>query len=174
MKRSVSINKILLLFVMSLGIALSLLFSIKTYAESELDINNIPEYQHTTRVVNNKNGIYVYWKESSNAEGYNVYRKEGTAGKWKKIKYISGRWKTKYLDKGVKNNNGKLYYYTVRGVIGKKYSKFDKYGKGLVRLRTSGLSVNNDETNGVVSLTWQRNGAATGYEIQYGTDGEFK
>jgi len=148
--------------------------TIKSSISSDSNTGILPAYQEMKSVSNQRNGIYVQWKKSENADSYNIYRKEGVTGKWKRIKTVSGRDNTKYLDKDVKNQNGKLYYYTVRGVIGKRLGKYNKTGKAIVRLRTSGLIVENGNTEGTVSLLWQRNGAATGYEIQYGTDKNFK
>ena len=133
-----------------------------------------PVYQAVSSVQNSKDGIYVYWSVSKNAEGYNVYRKEGTSGTWIKLKYVAGRESRSYLDAEVINQNGKLYYYTVRGVIGTALSNYNKTGKPIVRLVTPGLSAPVNNASQSASLTWSRNGSANGYEIQYSTDADFK
>ena len=118
-------------------------------------------------------GILVKWAVSSNAEGYAVYRKTGEGGSWKHIADVSGRKKNTYLDQSVKDKNGQIYYYTVRGVIGSKKSAFEKNGRGIVRLRTPRLKVESSEA-GTATLVWSLNGAANGYEIQYSTSKDFR
>ena len=86
---------------------------------------------------------------------------------------MKGRETRSYLDTSVKDKNGREYIYTVRGTLGSKLSAYNKEGKSIVRLRTPGLQVSVVEA-GTVSLKWDRNGAAMGYEIQYSTNKQFK
>lgn len=128
-----------------------------------------PSYQVTDSVVNYRSGIWIYWTPT-NAKGYNIYRKTGVNGQWKLLKYISGQSSYRYHDESVKDNNGVLYYYTVRGVIGSKLSDYDKSGRGIMRLIPVDFTRVENNQPGNVSLSWNMNSAATGYEIRYGRD----
>ena len=109
----------------------------------------------------------------SNADGYAVLRKDGKHNPWKIIARVKGRDNKSYLDTSVKDENGHEYIYTVRGTLGSKLSAYNKEGKSIVRLRTPGLQVSVVKA-GTVSLEWDRNGAAMGYEIEYSTNKQFK
>ena len=136
-------------------------------------MNSIPVRQKMKSVQNSARGILVKWAVSSNAEGYAVYRKTGEGGSWKHIADVSGKKKNTYLDQSVKDKNGQIYYYTVRGVIGSKKSAFDEKGRGIVRLRTPRLKAESSKA-GTATLVWSLNGAANGYEIQYSTSKDFR
>lgn len=51
------------------------------------------------------------WTKQSNVTGYVIYRKEGSAGTWEKIKRVSAKTSS-YKDKGLKRK--KTYYYIVK------------------------------------------------------------
>ena len=132
-----------------------------------------PAYQSIDSVRNSREGITVYWKVSANADGYAVLRKDGKHSPWKIIARVKGREVRSYLDTSVKDGNGQGYIYTVRGTLGSKLSAYNQEGKSIVRLRTPGLQVSAVKA-GTVSLMWDRNGAAMGYEIEYSTNKKFK
>ena len=128
-----------------------------------------PEYQQTNSAVNLSNGILVSWKQSSNATGYIIYRKRWSNGTWQKIKTISGRSTTSYLDTSVAaaKHNGIVYYYAVCGVKGNVQGDYNRNGKFAYRLRSPGITGIANSAAGKVSLSWDRNGYATGYEVRY-------
>ena len=130
-----------------------------------------PAYQVTDSVTNYRSGIWIYWTPT-NARGYNVYRKTGADGQWQKIAYVAGQKAYRYHDAAVKDNNGVLYYYTVRGVIGSKLSDYDKNGRGILRLVPPDFTKTENSSTGTVSLAWNKNNAATGYVIRYSKDQE--
>lgn len=59
--------------------------------------------------------LKVQWDKNSRAKYYQVYRKDGAKGKYRRIKTTSG---THYRDKNLKNNT--TYYYKVRACLVKK------------------------------------------------------
>ena len=134
--------------------------------------NTTPTYQVTDSVTNYRSGIWIYWTPT-NAKGYNVYRKTGANGQWQKIAYAVGQKAYRYHDAAVKDKNGVMYYYTVRGVIGSKLSDYDKNGRGILRLIPADFTKAENSAVGTVSLAWNKNNAATGYEVEYSKDKEF-
>ena len=66
-----------------------------------------------------KNGVTIKWAKSTGADGYYVYRKEGS-GEYKKLATVKGNSKVSYLDKNAKK--GKTYTYYVKAYSGKSVS----------------------------------------------------
>ena len=66
----------------------------------------------TVKAVSNiKNTATVSWSRQSGINGYVIYRKSGTAGKWKRIKILSAIYSS-YTEKGL--TSGSVYIYSVR------------------------------------------------------------
>ena len=74
-------------------------------------------------VTSGKSGVTVKWAKSTGADGYYVYRKEGS-GSYKKIATVKGNSKVSYLDKSAKK--GKTYTYYVKAYSGKSVSTSSK------------------------------------------------
>ncbi len=74
-------------------------------------------------VSSGKSGVTVKWAKSTGADGYYVYRKEGS-GSYKKIATVKGNTKVSYLDKSAKK--GKTYTYYVKAYSGKSVSSSSK------------------------------------------------
>lgn len=113
-----------------------------------------------TGLQNHKNGILLSWREVTGASGYRVYRRE--AGKsWK---YLGTVKTTEYLDKAIKNNNGKYYRYTVRAVVDGRYSGFEDY---LYTMRLTAPKLVSAKYNDDFKLVlkWKPAPSATGYDI---------
>lgn len=69
-----------------------------------------------------KNKLTISWKKSSDAKGYEIWRKTGKNGKYKRIKTITKKSTVKYTNS--KLRKGKTYYYRVRSyAIGNKGQK---------------------------------------------------
>lgn len=69
-----------------------------------------------------KNKLTISWKKSSDAKGYEIWRKTGKNGKYKRIKTITKNSTVKYTNS--KLRKGKTYYYRVRSyAIGNKGQK---------------------------------------------------
>ncbi len=130
-----------------------------------------PASQGITKVSNAKKGITIVWPKSSNASGYNIYRKENS-GSWRLLKKISNKNTVSYTDTTA--SNGAFYAYTVRGYIGSVEGDYNKNGLSIVRLRNPyGISKCISNSVGEVDLTWDKNGAATGYQIAYSMNSNF-
>jgi len=65
------------------------------------------------------NSVTLSWKKAKGAKKYQIYRSTSKNGKYKKIKTTK---KLSYKNTGL--TKGKMYFYKVRSVSGKKKSKF--------------------------------------------------
>ena len=107
----------------------------------------------------------------SGVQGYYVYRKIDGSG-WKRIAKLWGGDKLSFTDRNVADYNGKLLTYVVRGFSGDSQGYYDTNGVSIYRLRKpSIIAKRNNQDN--VKITWSRNGAASGYVIQYSTNSRF-
>ena len=84
-----------------------------------------------TKISNVTSGVRVEWGRVAGATGYRVYRRADGVDYWT---YVGLTKDVKYTDTAVKNQNGKVYTYTVRAVNGVD-SGFD--GTGLYSMRLS-------------------------------------
>ena len=113
-----------------------------------------------TGLYNVKDGIELTWRAVDGASGYRVYRR--AAGQsWKYLGTVKG---TAYLDKAVKNNNGKYYRYTVRAVVDGRYSGYEDY-LYTMRLTAPKLVSAKYNDNFQLVLKWKTAPSATGYDI---------
>lgn len=117
-----------------------------------------------TGLYNKANGIELTWNAVSGASGYRVYRRVA-GGNWQYITTVKG---TAYLDKAVKNNNGKYYRYTVRAVVDRIYSGYEDY-LFTMRLSTPQLVSAKCTDDFQFILKWKSVPSASGYYI-YGYD----
>ncbi len=135
----------------------------------------VPVYQDISKAANGKAGIRITWPISKNADGYRIYRKtEG--GKYELLAIADGNWTTGYTDKTAKN--GKLYTYTVRGYIitnnGKTFlSNYNRNGISIYRLTRPSLKKCASDNPGEISLTWNKNGSATGFQAAFSLNQNF-
>ncbi len=91
-----------------------------TKASSIIEFLKAPTLKSVT---SGKSGVTVKWAKSTGADGYYVYRKEGS-GSYKKISTVKGNSKVSYLDKSAKK--GKTYTYYVKAYSGKSVSTSSK------------------------------------------------
>ncbi len=154
----------------------------KSYTDK--DVKKGKTYKYTVRAVNGKNvsgynksgvssayslgkpsvssisttskAITIKWGKVSGAEGYRVYRKNGS--KWVRVATVKG---TSYTDKNVKS--GKEYLYTVRAYAGKTTSSYNKTGWVGVILKTPTVKIKNDH-NGI-KVSWNKISGAAGYTV---------
>lgn len=121
-------------------------------------------------LINIKNGISVNWKKVAGASGYYVYRKTGSSSSWKKVKTISSGSTVSWTD--TKASNGTNYSYMVRaygnGSVGLHQST-----KTACRLSNVNTSTLKNSSGRKLTLTWNKNSKATGYQIQYATSSKF-
>ena len=132
-----------------------------------------PNATKVMKLTNKSAGIVVKWKRSSNASGYNVYRKTAKT-KWKRIATVNGRNKLTYTDKSIRSKNGARYFYTVRAFNGKKLSSYDKKGMQIYRMKAPALTKASGKASKKMLIKWKRNKKASGYKIQYSTSSKFK
>ena len=117
--------------------------------------------------VNRSIGIGLGWNRIEGATGYAIYRK--TTGNWMRVATIAGNNILTWNDTAVKSKNGTEYHYTIRALAGsdmKTLSGCRSTGRTMVRLFTPTIS--SAAKAGATSLkaTWNRNSAATGYEVR--------
>ena len=84
--------------------------------------------------INRNEGIYFSWYKANGAEGYKIFRRESTSGKWENVGNVSAGTFT-YVDRNARI--GKKYHYSVVGY--KKTKNFSfingmSQSKALVRL----------------------------------------
>lgn len=77
-----------------------------------------------TSISNTYQGVKLKWKKVSKANGYRIYKKVGSSGKWKKLKDVTS---TDYVDKSVSNT--KKYYYRIKAYKGSKKKTFSAYSR---------------------------------------------
>ena len=121
-------------------------------------------------VTNAAKGIQLQWKAVTGATGYQIYRKTGDSGSWKKVKTIGSGSTVKWTDKAP--TNGKVYSYRLRAVRNGVESK-DGGSKKLCRLDTPKLTGFSNVSGKKAKVKWKKNKKAGGYEIQYGTNKKF-
>lgn len=87
--------------------------SSKAIVTSAYDTNGISTTitAPSVNVANSAGGIKISWNKVLCANGYYVYRKEGSTGKWEKLATVDKETLT-YLDST--GTNGNTYYYTVK------------------------------------------------------------
>lgn len=130
-----------------------------------------PPLTHFTPVLRGvetiNNGVKVTWKKMNGATGYEVYRKVGN-GSLTKAATISGGSTIAWTDKNVAN--GTRYTYSVYGISGSVKSKVSN-SRYLYFLTRNTAKVSSKF--GVLTVKWNKNSKATGYQIQYGTKASF-
>ncbi|MCD7837576.1 MAG: fibronectin type III domain-containing protein, partial [Clostridiales bacterium] len=126
-------------------------------------------------VSNAASGITVKWTQVEGAQGYRIYRKAGSASSWTAVKTVSGGSTLSWTDTSV--SNGTKYTYTVRA-----YSKatgstcwgaYNSTGKVTYRLTRPTISSLKNSSSKKMTVKWDKNSKATGYQIQYSTSSSF-
>ena len=119
---------------------------------------------------NHSAGIVVKWGKVSGAVNYRIYRKSGTSG-WAAVGTSTGEG---YLDKTAKR--GVKYTYTVCAVTADgrfKTSDFSAAGVTAYRLSPVQITALKNTAAGKLLIRWGRNGACSGYQIQYASNKNF-
>lgn len=113
-------------------------YKVRAYNDGYLsydDVYSVDAIERLSRpslssVTSTKSGVKFTWKKVTGADGYIVYRKTGSTGKWKEIKTIEDGATLSYTDKTAEK--GKTYYYSVRAT---------RYGTYKSAYNTSGLKI---------------------------------
>lgn len=120
--------------------------------------------------------IEFAWNRNTKATGYKIYRASGsTNGKYVLYKTIRGNSTTSFADKKVER--GRAYYYCVkpfRELYNTSYTAPSADIKFICGMSAPGYSMTSQLSR--VSLSWNKNKYATGYDIYYSTSskGKFK
>lgn len=109
---------------------------------------------------NHSNGLAIKWNKIAGATKYRVYRRAAGQKSWT---YIATTSKLYYIDKAVKNANGKFYRYTVRAVSGGTYSSYTN-GLQLKRLANPTLKSATSAKAGI-TVKWSAITGSTGYKV---------
>lgn len=120
---------------------------------------------------NTAKGLKVRWTVSKDADGYYVYRR--VDGKYKKIAKVTGNNTKSYVDEDVKAKTGKSYSYKVCAYHGKATSKLTS-AKSQVRAASTKFTTTKSKSKKTMNLEWQKVKGATGYQVQYAKDKDFK
>ena len=116
-------------------------------------------------LVNYSAGIQVQWTKVTGASGYYVYRKAGNATTWSRVAIITSGTTLKWND--TNTSNSVKYQYCVKAYSGSYASAY----KGVVtyRIATPVISSVTNSAAGSVTVKWNKNTTATGYQIYYVT-----
>ncbi len=123
----------------------------------------------TTR--NTTQGVQLKWGAITGASGYRIYRKATSATSWTRVKTITSGSTTSWTDADL--SNGTLYDYTMRAVYDKKVSPSCP-AKNILRLNALGIKTLKNPSQQKITLTWNANTKADGYQICYATAENFQ
>lgn len=116
-----------------------------------------------SKLVNTANGMKVTWTPVKKAAGYYVYRKTGSDS-YSRIATIKGGTTVTYEDK-TSLKNGVSYGYAVKAYNGKSSSTY--IGLSAIRLARPAISSCVNGSSRALTVKWNRNTKATGYQVQY-------
>lgn len=111
--------------------------------------------------------ITITWNKQLNVAGYKVYKWNTSSENWQLIATLKGASKNRYTHKNLTSN--KVYRYSVRayyksGNTTKTASRSDTVSSFTGVKAVTGLKASTRSTNSV-TLSWNKNSKATGYEI---------
>lgn len=116
------------------------------------------------------NGNQLRWNRPAGAGGYYVYRKENAGSGWENVAILTQPGEVGWRDTSAEN--GKTYIYSVRVCKGSSFSTYSAE-KSYVHVAAPSLKKWSRKSSTQYKLTWSRNTAATGYQIQYARNGMF-
>lgn len=135
----------------------------------------VPKASAITSAQNTASGIKITWSRSANAGGYLIQRKKGN-GKYVTIKTIKSNKTLSYIDTAA-NKQGVRYAYRVQAyktVSGVACSAAVSAGKAQYYVKPVGISSAVNKSVKKLTVTWKKNTAVTGYQIQYAGNNTFK
>lgn len=150
-----------ILMVVSIVLLMSFLFSYQADAATKGKI---------TGLTNMSDGIQVSWSKKTTSAGYKIYRKAGTATKWKLVKTVKSKSTLKWTDKNVKN--GTKYRYKVRPYKGKKITSISTY-KTIYRLDKAKITSTKPAGSSKYVINGKANNTTTGFKVYYSNKKNF-
>lgn len=128
-----------------------------------------PDRPSIASISNASTGIKVKWNQVEGANGYYIYRKDGTSQTYRQIAQVASPTADSYIDTTAVN--GTQYAYRVQAYKS-KYRGQHSQGKSKLCVSTPVLTkYKNVETNRI-ALVWEPNSEASGYEIQYSVNSD--
>ena len=119
-----------------------------------------------TSITGKNSGITLCFTKTPHAKGYEIYRKKGKKGTFKKYVTLASS-QTRYCDKKV--TTGIIYYYKIRclGISVKQNSSFSTTEKMILLKKPANVKLS---SKGISTyLTWSKSKSADGYYIYYQT-----
>ncbi|MDO4519316.1 MAG: DUF4430 domain-containing protein [Eubacteriales bacterium] len=120
-----------------------------------------------TSLKSGASGITVTWKKVAGAQSYVLYRADGS-GKFAVLATVKGANTVTYADKKA-TANGQKYKYAVRPVIGKDKGYY--IAKETYYLAAPKISSASNNKAKSISVAWNKNAKAAGYQVYYKTSG---
>ena len=132
-------------------------------------------FTKVTSIQNQNGSVKVLWTKVSGAAGYKVYRKVSGEGKYVCVKNIKKSGTNYYVDKAAKTvKNGKAASYYVLPY----YEKGDGYVLQTAKKTNCYVSrvaiTSVSRVKNGFTVKWKKNSKASGYQIRYSTDKNFK
>lgn len=119
--------------------------------------------------------VCLSWTKVSSADGYMIYAKGNGDSDYKKVSTIQGKSVTKTDVKEL--SQATQYDMYVTAFKSKRKANIESQGKAVVKIctlpATQKLSVTSPDA-GILSMKWEKNSAATGYELQYVKGDDFQ
>ncbi len=118
----------------------------------------------TPEIISVKNiddAVTVKWQKPKYADNFVIYRKVNNENHWVKLKVVSANIDT-FTDKDVKSGN--VYTYTIRSIIKKIYSGYNKTGVSIQFLNVPGKFSAENYNDGIL-LSWNEVQGAQSYNI---------
>ena len=132
-------------------------------------------YAKMLSVKNQKSSVKLSWTKISEAAGYKVYRKLSGESKYSYIKTLKSSGINYYVDKdGKAIKNGKTASYYVKPYYEKSNGYVLQTDKKTNCYVTSTAFSTVTGAKKAISLKWKKNSQASGYQIYYSTDKNFK
>ena len=124
----------------------------------------------TPTLANISSGVYIKWTKVTGATGYYVYRKAGS-GSYSLVTKIADGATVTFTDTEVKDNNGTKYTYIVKAYKSSTMSAYT--AKSIYRLTGVTISSATNSAAGKMTVNWEKNAKATGYQIQYADNSSY-
>ena len=142
----------------------------QNYKEKQIPLTIVVEPAASSKLnaVNLETGMKVVWAKVRGADGYILTRSDGISSVNIRIK---GGSVTEYTDKAA-NTNGKKYTYRIAATVGNVTSTSVKTASRTRLSRPVIASIANSGA-GKMTVKWERNAKASGYQVQYSLRSDF-